>query len=287
MGSQPWAADWEHIVARDLIPHLIPDGQLRAVHRPARLAWLRPGAHADLSASAGPVSPEDLLVIPASAWQWDWWRRLSLYTPPSVAGIGERGVALWVQALPDPGVRVQVPFSELAAIEQVADGPWRVLIVTGREVRLVVRYHQDAEEVTDAWARRLRLRAAPVPAPVPPAAIGDRDRDRDRRAFLLVPGDEIVWAGRDARAGRGPSLLAVTSRELVIVRPSGPWGRVTRTLYVPRGSIECASIVSGTVLLRTAGTDLRVPLHSRKATGAASAWLSQVPGGQDRSSTGS
>ena len=293
MGSRSWAADWEQIVARDLVPHLIPAGQPWDGHRPADRVWLPPGGHADLSGSIGQTSPEDLLAVPAAAWRWNRWRRQSLYTPPGVAAIGERGAALWIQALPVPGVWAQVPFSELAAVERQADGPWRVLIVTGRAGRIVVRYHQDAEQATDAWARRLRLRAASIPAPVPPSQAGDRSlgSDQGRHSFLLAPGDEIVRAGRDAQAGRRPSLLAVTSRELIIVQSSRnrgrPWGWTTRTLYVPRRSIENASIVSGTVLVRSAGTDVQAELRSRKAAAPASSWLRYVLGDHDRSSTGS
>lgn len=293
MGSRPWAADWEHIVARDLVTHLIPAGRPQGVHRPADPVKLPPGAHADLSVSVGRTNPEDLLAVPAAAWRWNRWRRQSLYTPPGVAAIGDRGAAIWVQALPVPGVRAQVPFSELAAVEQRADGPWRVLIVTGRAGKLVVRYHQDAQQATDEWTRRLRLCAAPVPAPVPPSQPGGHSpgSDQDRGSLLLAPGDEMVRAGRDAQAGRGPSLLAVTSRELIIVQSSRrrgrPWRRTTRTLYVPRRSIEKASIVSGTVLLRSAGTDVRAVLRSRKAAAPASSWLRYVLDDQDRSSTGS
>jgi hypothetical protein len=66
-----------------------------------------------------------------------------------------------------------------------------------------------------------------------------------------------------------------------------PWGWTTRTLYVPRRSIEDVSIVSGRVLMRSAGTDVRAVLGSRKAAAHASSWLSHVIGGHDRSSTGS
>jgi hypothetical protein len=298
MGGQPWVADWEHIIARDLVPDLVLAGQPRGVHRPADLTWLPFGAHADLSDGIGPTGLEDLLVVPATAWRWDRWRRQSLYTPPGVAAVGERGVALWVRALPVPGIRAQVPFSEFAAVEQRADGPWRVLIVTGRAGKLVVRCHQDAAQATDAWTRRLRLRAAPVPAPVPPSQAGGRgpDSNRDREAFLLAPGDEIVQAGRAARPGRGPCLVAVTSRELVIVQSSRkrgrPWGWTTRTLYVPRASIEDATVQSSTVqsstvLVHSAGTEMRVVLRSRKVAAAASYWLQWLLSQHDRGGTGS
>jgi hypothetical protein len=74
--------------------------------------------------------------------------------------IGERGVGLWVQALPAPGVRAWVPFEEIITVEQRADGRRGVLVVPARTDTLVVRYTADGQAVIDAWARQLRLRAA-------------------------------------------------------------------------------------------------------------------------------
>jgi hypothetical protein len=161
MGREPGSADWEQIVARDLTPLLLPEGRQAAVYRPADVAWLPDGALEALVEAVGRVGLEDLLVVPAVAWPIGWWRRSRcLYAPRCVAGIGERGVALWVQALPVPGVRVQVPFGEIAAVEQRGDGPRRVLVVTGRPAtRLLVRYDPHGHEVVAEWTRRLRLRA--------------------------------------------------------------------------------------------------------------------------------
>lgn len=292
MGSHPWSADWEQVVARDLVSHLVPTQQAGGVHRPADLTGLPSGAHAELSASVGRTSPADLLVVPAAAWRWDRWRQ-SLYMPPGVAAVGERGTALWVQALPVPGVRAEVPFSELAAVEQRTDGPWGVLILTGRAGNLVVRYHQGARQAVEAWTHRLRLRANPVGAPVPPSRADGRGpgSDRRQRPLLLAPGDEVVQVGRDTRPSRGPCLLAVTSRELVIVQSSRkigrPSGRATRALYVPRASIEDAAVQSKTMLLHSAGTEVRVVLRSRKVAAAASCWLRWLLSEHDRGGTGS
>src|SRR5579875_2746659 len=140
MGSQPRAAEWEHVVGRDLVPHLLPAGRSRGVHRPADVAWLPEGAHTAIVESVGRAGLEDLLVVPAVAWPVGRWRRQYLYSPPCVIGTGERGVGLWVQALPVPGVRAQVAFGEIAAIEQCGDGPRRVLVVTGRGIMLSMRY---------------------------------------------------------------------------------------------------------------------------------------------------
>jgi hypothetical protein len=162
MGREPGAADWEQIVGRDLTPLLLPDErQQAAVYRPADVVWLPDGAHAALVEAVGGVGLEDLLVVPAVAWPIGWWRRSRcLYSPRCVVGIGERGVALWAQALPVPGVRAQLPFAEVAAVEQHGDGPRRALVVTGPAVRLLVRYDPDGQDAVAAWTRRLRLRAS-------------------------------------------------------------------------------------------------------------------------------
>jgi len=163
MGGQPLEADWELVVARDLVPQLLPAGRLCGVRRPADVGWLPDGAYPALADSVGRVGLEDLLVVPATAWPAERWRRRWLYSPLCVMAIGEHGVGLWVQALPAPGVRARVPFEEIAAVEQRADGRRGALVVTGLADTLVVRYDADGQAVVDAWARRLRLRAAAAP----------------------------------------------------------------------------------------------------------------------------
>jgi hypothetical protein len=278
MGSERWAADWEHVIGRDLVPHLIPGERLQCVHQPAGLPRLPAGAHADLSACVGRIELENLLIVPAAAWRWDKWRRLSLYMPLSIAAIGERGAALWVQAPPAASVRIQLLFSDIAGIEQHHDGAWRVLVVTGRISQLVIRYHQDADMCVNAWTRYLRLRAAAVSAPVPPACAGSAARRSapELGSFLLSSGDGIVSAGTTKRSG----LFAVTSRELIVVQSlrarRRPWHQATRTMYVPRLAIEEGVIRAKSVWLRSAGTAMRARLGSPKVSAAASSWLSQL-----------
>jgi hypothetical protein len=162
MRRQREAQEWEYIVERDLVPHLLPAGPPGSARHPADLAELPDGAHAAMLEGIGRVGLEDLLLIPPVAWslgRWRWlWR--SRYSPRCVAGIGERGVALWVQALPVPGVRVHVPFSEIAAVEQHHDGPRRTLVVTGRAASLSFRYEGSGQVAVNAWTQRLRSRAA-------------------------------------------------------------------------------------------------------------------------------
>ena len=83
----------------------------------------------------------------------------------------------------------------------------------------------------------------------------------------------------------------MTSRELVVLQSLrsylGPWHRTTRTLYVPRGSIENAVVRSKTVLLRCAGADVPIMLRSRRVAAAASSWLRWMLSDQDCSGAGS
>ena len=285
MDGQSGAVDWELIVGRDLIPHLLSGGRPRGVYRPAGVTWLPDGAHPAIVESIGHVGLEDLLVVPAAAWPAG--PRRSLYTPQCIAAIGERGVGLWAQALPAPGIRVQLPFGEIAAIEHHATGSRRLLVVTGPAVRLLVRYDANGQPVVDAWTRRLRQHAAAVPAPVPPhpdsrARHGSRERHGsiDPRSLLLACGDAVVSAGWRSRAGCGECLVGLTSRELVIAESlrdrHRPWSMSARMLYVPRGSIEDAVVRSKTLLMRSAGAELRVALRSRRVATVASSWLSWV-----------
>ena len=160
MGGQFREADWELVVGHDLVARLLPAGVLRAVRRPADVAWLPDGAYPALVESLGCVSLADLLVVPAIAWPAKLWRRRSLYSPLCVAAIGERGVGLWVQALPAPSVRARVPFEEIVAVGQRAGGRRGVLVVTGQSDTVLVRYDTDGQAVVNAWTRQLQLQAA-------------------------------------------------------------------------------------------------------------------------------
>jgi hypothetical protein len=287
MGGQPLEVDWELVIGSSLVPHLLPGG-LRGVRRPADVGWLPDGAYPAIVDSVGHVSLEDLLVVPAATWPVEpWRRRRRLYSPLCVMAIGARGVGLWVQALPAPGVRAWVPLEEIASVEQRADGPYGVLVVTGRAATLFVRYDDDGQAVVAAWTRRLRRRVAAVSAPIPPQpASRGPHRDADPGSLLLVPGDAIVSAGWRSRAGRGTCLLSVTSRELVIVQSARglapPWRRATSTLCLPRGPVEDAAVRSRTMLLRSAGTEVCVSLRSRTVAAAASSWLRWMLSGHGR-----
>ena len=281
--------EWEQTLDADLLHHLIPARRLPGVRRPRDVNELPAGARAALADGIGRHGLEDLLIVPPAERTYGWQRRRCIYAPPCVLGLGERAVALWVQALPAPGIRALVPLNEIAAIAQQASGTRRRLLVTGRTGRLPVRYDAASDMFMDAWTHRLRGRTAGEPARVPadyPGIPDDRRSAFEPATLRLDSDDEVVIAGRP---GRRACLLAVTPRELVILRsvPSAnPPGRRADSLYVPRHAIEDAGIRSGSLVLRSAGVDLRVGLRSRKAVAAASAWLGQVLSDHGRSDPG-
>jgi hypothetical protein len=293
MGSEPLAEEWEQTFGADLLPHLVPAGQPTVARQPLDVTLLPVGAHKALTDSIGHHGLEDLLILPRVTQVYGRLRRRCLYTPLRVLGVGDRAVALWVQAPPAPGIRAMVPFSEMAAIACQANGARRQLLIAGCASRVPVRYDPASDGVMDTLARRLRRRAAGDPAPVPPGYPVVRNRRRptfDPDVLRLDPDDEIAAVGQHERAGHRMCLLAATPRELVIMRSfrsAGAPGRMTESIYVPRRAVEQASIETGSLILRGAGLDLRVILRSRRTAAAASAWLGQVLSGHDHSGASS
>lgn len=293
MGTWPLLEDWEHVLGADLMPFLIPSGRPRGARRPADVSWLPPGAHQALGEAIGHHGLEDLLIVPAAAWWWGGPRGRCLYTPLCVLGAGNTAAGLWVQALPEPGVRVVVPFTEVAVIGQDATGPQRRLVITGQHGRLLVRYDAAGGMPADVLARRIRRRVAGdrVPGKLAGFSLGN-GRAGTRLpdpAALRLDGDEIVVIGSGSRRIRQEILLAVTSRELIIVSDMSA-GRVwrgpkVRALYVPRQQIEDVGIRSGRLWLRSVGQDVSVGLKSRRLAAAASSWLAKALCGHSHTRT--
>jgi hypothetical protein len=293
MGSEPPAEEWEQILGADLLPHLEPAGRRVAARQPLDVTVLPAGAHEPLADSIGRHRLEDLLILPGRARPYGRLRRRCLYTPLRVLGVGDRAVALWVQALPAPGLRAVVPFGEIAAITVQAERTSRQLAVISADGRLPVRYDAAGDIAVDALIRRLRSRTAGDPAPVPAGYPVIRSRRRpafDPDVLRLDPDDQIAAAGRYGRAGRRMCLLAATLRELMIMRSFRTArlpGRATETIYIPRRAIEEISVEPDSLMLRSAGLGLRIMLASRKTAAAASAWLDQVLSDHHHSGAGS
>ena len=68
MDSQPGAVDWELIVGRDLIPHLLSARRPRGVYRPADVTWLPEGAYTAIVESIGRVGPTRMAAPSAAVW---------------------------------------------------------------------------------------------------------------------------------------------------------------------------------------------------------------------------
>ena len=178
MGSEPQAEEWEHTFGADLLPHLVPAGQPTAARQPLDVTLLPVGAHRALTDSIGHHGLEDLLILPGIAQVYGRLRRRCLYTPLRILGVGDRAVALWVQAPPAPGIRAEVPFGEMAAIARRADGTRRQLLIHGSACRVPVRYDAASDGVMNTLVRHLRRRAAGAPCrcrlvTLLPAAGGD------------------------------------------------------------------------------------------------------------------
>jgi hypothetical protein len=159
-----------------------------------------------------------------------------------------------------------------------------------------VRYDAASGSLVDALIRRLRRCAAGDPVPVPPPHHGVRVAAYGRPGLFdlaglrLDPDEDVAIAGRYGRPGRGMCLLAVTPRELVIMRSArsvNPFGRLTDSLYVPRRVVSDTSIQSGSLILRSNELELAIRLKSRKTAAAASAWLGQALSDRDHSGAGS
>jgi hypothetical protein len=148
--------EWEQTLDADLLHHLIPAGPPPGMRRPSDLNELPAGAQAALADGIGRHGLEDLLIVPPAERTYGWQRRRRIYTPQCVLGLGERAVALWVRALPAPGIRVLVSLDEIAAVAQQANGTRRRLLITGRTSRLPIRYDAASDSLMNAWTRRLR-----------------------------------------------------------------------------------------------------------------------------------
>ena len=86
MGSEPPVEEWEQTFGADLLPHLVPAGQLRGVRQPPDVTWLPAGADAVLAGGIGRHGLEDLLVMPGVAQVYGQLRRRCLYTPRAFWG---------------------------------------------------------------------------------------------------------------------------------------------------------------------------------------------------------
>jgi hypothetical protein len=279
MLGEPAIQDWELFVRSDLAPHLVPPCQPPCIQRPAVVSMIPGGGLEALTRCVGRCDLEDVLLVSASARPTGpWSRRCCLYAPLCVLGIGECGLALWVQALPSPDVRIVLVFGEIGMIEQSVCDPWRELTVTGQDGKLSLRYDARGDTAVDTWLPRLRTRCVGRPQPLPDEPrVGQQSRFPSRWRLPLDYTEDADIASRRLLPWPGSCLLAVTSREVVI---SGsrrawprPWRANGRTAWLPRCSVTGARVRSRSLLLRSSGVGVRLRLPSRAAAVVASRWL--------------
>jgi hypothetical protein len=232
------------------------------------------GAAEALERACGAWQLDQLLVIPRGArriaGRGDRW----FVTPPQVLAIGDMGAGLWVDAPPGASVRACLGADRLAAIDHVQSLRHARLTFVGDGCAFAVRYGIVARHEVERQLIALRTAAAgypaPVPAMLPGAAVSDRCAHIARSAVISLAAGERAWvrAWRPAVGHRTTrsTVVAITSRELVVVRDPDPdaldgtpaYGH--DSLHVPRPALERAAARPGGVRLRAAGSELEVAL---------------------------
>jgi hypothetical protein len=146
-------------------------------------------------------------------------------TPTQVLGLADRGVALWVETKPAPGVQRVIGLDELAAIDQRQILTCTRLTFLARNRRLRVHYKALAGHELDRALAAVRAAASGYPLAVPeeppPPMLPARAHMTYSLAVRLRPCDPALlrFAGApDQGKDVGGTLVALTPGELVIVR---------------------------------------------------------------------
>jgi hypothetical protein len=203
-----------------------------------------------------------------------------------VLGFGDRGVGLWVDAPSAPGVQRVIPHADLSAIADECVLLYGRLSFLAGDQALRVRYNTVSRWYLWPALASLRRSVATQPGPVPDVAppklphkwrvISNSD------AVRPAAGEKVaMYFGSHRRVRRKralPALLAVTSRELIVVRqPFGDRaGYGSDALYVSRQRIEQLEAERSMLRLRTAGAHLELLLDDGLAAAALSAAMPAV-----------
>jgi hypothetical protein len=285
MGRHPNEHDppepWEQWISRGEIRRLARDNIADRPFRPRRPDDVPPGAVEALAHECGAHELEQLFVIPSSPrrvgdGRWRW-----VETPTQVLGFGDHGVGLWVDATPAPGVHRVIPHADLAAIADEHILLYGRLSFLAGDQALRVRYNTVSRWQLQPALASVRRSVATQPGPVPdvePPKLTHKWRViADSETVRPAAGEKVaVFFGshRPHRRRRAvPALLAVTSRELIVVRqPYGDRaGYGSDALYVSRQRIEQLEAEGSTLRLRTAGAHLELLLDEGLAAAALSA----------------
>jgi hypothetical protein len=232
------------------------------------------GAAEALERACGAWQLHQLLVIPRGVrrivGRGDRW----FVTPPQVLAITDAGAGLFVDAPPGASVRACLRADRLAAIDHVQSLRHARLTFVGDGRAFTVRYGIVARHEVERQLTSLRTAAGGYPAPVPGmppgVPISNRWAHIARSAVVsLAPGERAWIRARRPAAGHrttGTTVVAITPRELVVVRDPDPdaldgtpaYGH--DSLHVPRSALERAEARPGGVRLRAAAIELEVTL---------------------------
>ncbi len=277
---------WEPRISRAETRRLARDTIAGRPFRPLRPDDVPPGAVEALAHECGAQELDQLVVMPSSPrrvgdGRWRW-----VETPTQVLGFGNQGVGLWVDATPAPGVQRVIPHADLAAIADERILLYGRLSFLAGDQALRVRYNTVSRWHLQPALGSLRRSVATQPGPVPdvePPTLPHKWRVITNSEMVRpAAGEKVAVFFGSYRTHRRrhacPALLAVTSRELIVVRqPYGdPAGYGSDALYVPRQRIEQLEVERSTLRLRAAGTHLELLLDDALAAAALSAAMPAV-----------
>ncbi|MFE9645532.1 hypothetical protein ACFYO0_15780 [Streptomyces sp. NPDC006365] len=264
-------------------------------YRPRRAEDVPGGALEALRQTVGIRDFRDVFVVPAHTRPGRLGgSRLHLLTPAGVLGFGPGGVALWVGAPAEPGVRVALRPEQVAAIEMAHALLYARLTILATDARLNIHYNAVAEHELHPLVLSLRRRVAPTELDLPDAPVPNTGLPYKWRLLLTSPtarlndGDPVaVVAGPlpvPLRSDPAYAAVVLTPRELVVLadpvhtdRSGGRHGLDTHC--IPRTRIEQVRMDGPLLRVRVCGADLQLPLGERLSARAVHAFARHLPVG--------
>ncbi|MET7775007.1 hypothetical protein ABZU94_08695 [Streptomyces mirabilis] len=233
-----------------------------------------------------------MLVIPAQARPVGLGHSpRQILTPTSALGFGTAGVALWVETTPQPGVRVVIPFQQVAAV-----GTEHILLsarltIRSTAARLTARYNAVADDQLRPLMLDLRRRTAVCAAELPTAS--DLGMELPYKCRRLLEGHTPRLYDGEPVAGRLPvprrtepahAVVALTVGKLVVL--TDPVHSAALTVgdllgvdahHIPRAGIETVRVAGASLRVLSRRVNLELPLGADLATGVVEAFAGYLP----------
>jgi hypothetical protein len=241
---------------------------------PARQTDVPTGASEALESACGAWRLDQLFVVPAAPRRVVGDSYAWVTTPAQVVGLAEEGVALWIDADPEPRVACALTLDELAAIDHAQIGAYMRLTLLAPDRRLTVRYDAVARHELDSALCALRAAAGGCPLPVPDEPELELTHEWAHlvhsTAVRLRPDERIaVRMGQlptGAQAHARSAMVALTPHELILAREpnldllegSAPSGH--DVLAIPRQRLERAEAAGAGLRLYTASVEIDLAL---------------------------